>query len=404
MDWLARSPGRAFILIFLLALAVRGYFLTKVPREYVLPHSRWEMEAVATSLVQSGEFADPYILPTGPTAHLPPIMPGLLALIWGLFGMGLAAGYAAWLFRIATYSAMYAMLPWLAGRFGVGKPAGVLAGIAGALVPQWPGHGEALTAIVLGLLLVAFLRRWSGGRGRVSSGGSFLLGLAWGVAFHLQPSLLPVLLGCVAFELCWHRDRRKWAQSAVMALGVTLACLPWGWRNYATFHELVFIRSNLGLELRMAHHEGAAAAMEVMDARGEFRHPRTHEQEARRLKQLGEIEYMRRAKADALDWIRSNPAEFVRLTASRVAHFWGGPLHRPWMAAGVTVLTLLAFLGAWQTLPALAVPQRAALLIPLAAYPLIYYAVTYMARYRVPLNWILLMLAGAAVWSWLERR
>jgi hypothetical protein len=402
VDWLARSPWRSFIIIFLLAFAIRGFFLTKVPHRYILPHTRWEMEATAFSLAERGEFADPYIIPTGPTAHLPPIMPGILALMWTLFGMGLAAGYAAWLFRIATYSAMYAMLPWLAGKLGVGRQAGVLAGVAGALIAVWPGHGEALTAIALGLLLIAFLRRWTVGRS--SPVGSLLLGLAWGAAFHLQPALLPVLLGCVAFELWWSRDRPKWTLSAAMVFGVVLACVPWGWRNYATFHEVFFIRSNLGLELRMAHHDGAAASMEVMDARQEHRHPRTHEEEALKLRELGEVEYMRQAGREALEWIRTHPAAFLRLTASRVIHFWCGPLHRPWTAATVTALTILALLGAIRTLPAMMIPERAALLIPLATYPLIYYVVTYMARYRVPLDWILLMFAATEVWHWLKRR
>jgi len=401
VDWLARSPWRSFIVIFVLAFAIRGYFLTLVSERYILPHTRWEMEATAYSLAERGEFADPYILPTGPTAHLPPIMPGITALIWVLFGMGAMAGYAAWLFKIATYSAMYAMLPWIAGRLGVGRQAGVLAGLTGALMATWPGHGEGLTGIALGLLLVAFLRRWTVGLG--SPAGSLALGLAAGVAFHLQPVLLPVVLGCIAFELWWSRERRKWGLSAVLALGMVLACVPWGVRNYVAFHEVFFIRSNLGLELRMGHHEGAAAAMEVMDARVEHRHPRTHEGEAVKVQELGEVEYMRQAGREALEWMRANPAESSRLTASRAIHFWFGPLHKPLTAAAVTALTILALLGAVRTLRAVSIPYRAALLIPLATYPLIYYVVTYMSRYRQPLDWMLLVLAGAEVWRWIKR-
>jgi hypothetical protein len=401
VDWLARSPWRSFAIIFLLAFAIRGFFLTKVPHEYLLPHDRWEMEAVATSLAESGQFADPYALPTGATAHLPPILPSILALIWRVFGMGLAAGYAAWLFRIATVAAMYAMIPWFAGRLGVGRQAGFLAGLAGAFIATWPGHGEALTAIAMGLLLVGFLRRWTSGLG--SRGGSFLLGLGAGVAFHLQPVLLPVVLGCMAFELWWSKDRRRWILSAVMALGIVLACVPWGWRNYTTFGEMFFIRSNLGLELRMGNHEGAAAAMEVMDAQQEHIHPRTHEGEALKVRELGEVEYMRQAGREALEWIRAHPAEFTRLTASRVVHIWFGPLHDPSVALGFTALTILALLGALRLMPSLTIPQRAAVLIPLATYPLIYYVVAYMPRYRVPLDWIYLMLAGAWVWGWIER-
>ena len=59
-------------------------------------------------------------------------------------------------------------------------------------------------------------------------------------------------------------------------------------------------------------------------------------------------------------------------------------------------LTALAIVGAWRTFPKMTTPQRAALLIPLVLYPLIYYVVAYMPRYRISIDWILYILAGAA--------
>ncbi len=402
LDWLARKPWRASLIIFVLSFSIQSFYLTKVSERYIRPHTRWELQAVAVSLAETGRFADPYMIPTGPTAHLPPIPPGIVGLIYKLFGLTLTAGYIAWLVSIAFYAAVWAMLPWLARRVGLGGQIGVLAGLAGALMPRWPGHGEGLTAIALGLLMVAFVGRWTSGRG--ISGGSLLLGVAGGVAFHVQPVLLPVVLGWMAFELWWSEDRRKWLFAGLMTLGMILACLPWGWRNYRTFDAVFFIRSNLGLELRMGNHEGAAAAMDVMDRRQEHIHPRTHEAEARLVRELGEVAYMRQAGREALDWIKTHPGTFVGLTASRVVHWWLGPLYYPPGAFMVTALTLLALLGAWLTFPSLAVPQRAALLIPLVTYPLIYYVVAYMPRYREPVNWIFLLLAGAAVWHWMGGR
>jgi hypothetical protein len=75
-----------------------------------------------------------------------------------------------------------------------------------------------------------------------------------------------------------------------------------------------------------------------------------------------------------------------------------GPLYDSVRALPYLVLTLLAFLGAWLTFPALSVPQRAAVLIPLLAFPLVYYVMAYMPRYREPIDWIFMVLAGAAVW------
>jgi hypothetical protein len=403
VNWVAASSWRGFWIIFLLAFVIRIFLLTRVSAGFVLPHARMEAPAIATSLVQFGTFADPYALPTGPTAHLPPLVPGMLALIWRVFGMGMVGGYAAWVIRSAFESVMYAMLPWFVGKLGIGRQAGVLGGLAGALVAGWHGHGEALTGILLLLLLIVFLGRWTGALG--SRGRSLLLGLAWGVAFHLQPALLPVLLGCMAFELWWSRDRRKWVHSAAMVLGVTLACAPWGVRNYVVFHEVFFIRSNLGLELRMGNYHGAIADLEVLDGLVEWQHPSAHRGEARKVQELGEVEYMRQAGNEALEWMRTNPGTFAALTASRVVHFWFGPVvHRRWTAAAVTTLTVLALLGAWWSRGALAPPQWAVLLIPLATYPLIYYIVLYMFRYRIPINGILLILAGAAVWHWIKRR
>lgn len=255
--------------------------------------------------------------------------------------------------------------------------------------------------MALGLLMVAFARRWRGRDAPLTH--SFLLGMAGGISFHVQPALLPVVLGWMAFELWWGRGKRRWLRPAVVGIGMIVACLPWGWRNYQTFDAIFFIRSNLGLELRMGNHEGAAASMDAMDRQGEHRHPRTHETEARKLQEMGEVAYMGEARQEALSWILSNPGGFTKLTASRIALWWLGPLYYPPGAALVTALTLLALLGAWLALPTLAVPERAAVLIPLFTYPLIYHVVAYMPRYREPIDWVFLLLAGSAAWRLLHR-
>jgi hypothetical protein len=154
----------------------------------------------------------------------------------------------------------------------------------------------------------------------------------------------------------------------------------------------------------MGNHDGAAAAMDVMDRHQEHIHPRTHEGEARKVQELGEVPYMRRAGEEALNWIGTNPWKFTKLTGSRIAHWWLGPLYDPPMALAYTALSLLAVLGIWTLFPSLTVPQRAALLIPLLTYPLIYYVVAYMPRYRDPIDWVILLLACGAVWRWVGGR
>ena len=400
------GAARYFTLIFLLSLAIRVYQLNQLNQRYLVPTGDRELGAIAISLTKTGEFANTYIIPSGPTAHLPPVPPLIDSLIYRAIGLTSGAGYMRAFLIIVTASLLYGMLPWFSEQFGTGMAAGVIAGLVGALGglvgeiwDKLPGHGEYLAALILGLLLVAFLRRWKGQSGGWTA--SLLLGLAAGAAFHVQPALLPVILGCMLFELWWQKSPRTWALVGMIALGILLACLPWGWRNYRSFNALFFIRSNLGLELRMGNYDGASATFDEMDALGtHYRHPRADGSEARELIEIGEVAYMRQAGAEALAWIGAHPAEFLRLTARRFANLWAGPLHRPLVdSPGVLALTLLAIVGAWRSFPRITIPQRAAFLIPLATYPLIYYFVAYMPRYRIPIDWILYILAGAAVWG-----
>ena len=162
------------------------------------------------------------------------------------------------------------------------------------------------------------------------------------------------------------------------------------------FDEFFFIRSNLGLELRMGYHEGAVPAMESMNM-NKAAHPRLHLEEALKVGELGEMEYMRQAMGEVLSWVRAHPGEFLKLTFLRAILLWFGPLDtttRPYIA----LLTILAILGARRILPVLSVPQRVVMLVPLITFPLIYYLVPYMPRYRIPIDWMILLLAGAEVW------
>jgi len=410
MGRISRSPVRAFVLIFLLSFAVRATLLVSLAdsrRNFYRLGTGIE-DRVALSLLRTGQFADPYMIPTGPTAHPPPLWPGILAVIYSAFGVTPTAGYVRGLVAISSYSALFGLLPWFGRKLGLGTRSGVLAGVVGALIPRqgmdeiigWgvTAHG----ALALGLLTIAFLHRWTSERS--STAGSLLLGLGCGTAFHIKPPLLLVVLGYLIFEVWWKRDRRKWFLSTCVVAGAILACVPWTLRNHAAFHEFTFIRGNFGLELRIANHQGADADGDVTYAReGTVHHPSENLEEARLVRDLGEAEYMRRARNEAFDWIRTHPAEFLHLTLMRFVHFWCGPLRLPWVAALTSMATMLALLGLRRILPALDAPHRAALLIPLVTFPLVYYIVIYQAHYPAPLAWMLLLLAAYELLSWFNR-
>jgi hypothetical protein len=322
IDWFARSPARAFVLIFVIALSVRAIALTRVPVSWVTPSGGGQEDRIAVSLVERGEYSSTYKVATGPTAHVPPLYPFLISLFYRLFGLTVTAGYIRWLVDIVIVSTAYALLPWLAARFGLSPHGGLLAGIAGAFHVQWFCTGEFLAAIFLALLLVGFIRRWT--RGRASAVGSLAIGIACGAALHLKPALLLLFLGCLAFELWWSHGRRMWVQSMVVVLGILLACLPWAWRNWNVFHSVFFIRSNFGLELRVGNHPGAASDITQSYEQGTLRHPEAQIEEAMLVRELGEIECMRRARREALEWMRAHPGKYLSLSLGRFVGFWIG--------------------------------------------------------------------------------
>jgi hypothetical protein len=393
----------AFLFLFLLSVTVRAALLPLLPLDPIRT-LQWENGAVAENLLRTGEYANPYLVPTGPTAHPIPFYTGTLALIYRWFGVTMAAEYARCWLAILGFSLMYALLPWFALRIGIPPQAGLLGGIMGALSPlHLPmglcgGLGEEYAGLAMSLLLLAHLGRWRSRDRSVKR--ALVLGTAWGVAFHISPALLPVMVGCLALEAWWGRRARGWMLAGAVVLGAVVACAPWTLRNYRAFHEVFFIRSNFGLELRMGNHAGVAATMETTDRRRPGPHPRTHVEEAEKVRELGEMEYMRRAGREARQWIIANPGTFARLTVSRVAHVWLGPLDQPRVATGFTLLTILAMLGLRRILPGLGAPERAVVVIPLVAFPLLYYTLSYTPRYRVPIDWLLLLLAGAEVWRW----
>ena len=396
MNRSGRTPWWPGLLVFLLAFAIRLFFITLIPRDALQPSTDWELDAIAMSLVTTGEFANPYILPTGLTAHLPPIPPAILALIYKVFGITMAAGIAGWLFRMLAQSAIWGLLPWIGVRVGIGWKAGFMGGLVGALFPQSLAHGEALAAVLLGLLVVAVVRRWES---VPRPAGTLFLGLAFGISFHVQPVFLLVFLGYLGFELWWRSDPGKWSSAALIVVAALVACVPWGVRNYRAFDALFFVRSNFGLELRMGNHDGAEPSIDHPHFRNEPPHPRTHPEDALKVREWGEVPYMRESGAAARAWIAENPGAFTRLTAERIGYFWLGPLNLPGIALLFAMLTGLAFVGAVRVIRALPPPCTAALLIPLLVYPLVYYLVPWQHRYRFPIEWILFLLAGAALWG-----
>ena len=94
-----------------------------------------EAERIAKSIALRGEFSDPYIVATGPTAHCGPFYPALLSIVYMLCGMGKAALLVRIGLIILANALCCAILPAVAGAFGLPLWSGVAAGLAAAMIP-----------------------------------------------------------------------------------------------------------------------------------------------------------------------------------------------------------------------------------------------------------------------------
>jgi len=374
---------RSCLIIFLAAFAVR---FSGTLRHSPAPDNIYESTKVALTLAKHGAFADPFIFPTGPTAHVAPGYPLVLSLVYRCFGAGTAAEIAKRVLTCAVSSLQYACLPPLALLLGLSRRVGFSAAIFGALVPlqryaESASSWESPWAAVLLMLLTAMLLQGCG-TGYLAA---CRFGVAWGIALLFAPALASIYAGFL-----WLL-RRKARTIAISFLTTVLCLLPWAYRNERRLGSWIWLRDNFGLELSISNQDGANARMG--SNLPDYSHPHGSFVEASRVEALGEVEYNRRKLREALDWIRNNPGHFVRLTAARVFYFWF-----PWASSGwdrifLALVTIASFFGLYETVRVNAVSARLVTIIWLL-YPLVFYVIEFDRRYRHPIEWTMLLMAA----------
>ena len=349
---------------------------------------------LGNSLALHGTFADPFDpLPTGPSAHVAPGYPALVAVIIRSFGNGAAGNLVLGRVTVLVIALQLSLLPFLARHLGMRFLTGVLAAAAWLLGPirmyRWESDFVALLAVLLAFPMFTAFRR------KLSQVELAVTGLLWGVLLLFSPTPL-IVLG--AWLLClYFVARRKRGQLIPLAILPILVILPWVVRNYLVFSEPVFLRDNLGLELAVSNNSCAQYSLDLNRSGINCfsrNHPNESFEEAQKVLQLGEVQYNRVRMKEARAWIRENPGRFLEMTGERFAAFW----FPAWTATAagsppagrssviVSILTLLSLGGAflaWQNSC-----TSVLVLGPwLVVYPLLYYVIQYDERYRHPVLW-----------------
>ena len=395
-------PGprfRAPWLTFWAAFAVRVLYLTLAHTYRIRPYDDHmlfgeEMGRIARALATGYGFADPFRGHTGPTTWVGPLFPLILAGVFKLFGVFTPASAWVILSLNSLFSALTCFTIWEIADRCFNRNVALWSAWIWALYPAAMQYAvrwiwdSSLSTFLFSWVVVLSLRLRSGS---TPSRWAFL-GLLWGLAGLSNPALLIFLPACGLWILSGNRANR--IRGPLLAALLFTACLgPWTWRNWIVFHHFVPTRGNLGAELYLGNGPGATGLLM------EYDHPIQSPDQLRLYTSMGEIAYSQMRGALAFQAIRKNPNLFLRNTLRRVFFFWAGTPHpvsrTEWaeysrnlnfIFGSVCGLLGLA-LALYRRAPAAWLFAWAFLLIPL-----VYYAVAAHARFRHPLEPLIVIL------------
>jgi hypothetical protein len=324
----------AYAALILLTIGCRLAYIVPIRLDMAAhPIKGAEVELAAISLLERGELGNVYHDPTGPTAHVSPLYPAIVAGIYAAFGINtLEAMLAQSVLTTMIIAATLACLPGLARRIGVSETAGWIAAFLLAVLPinfSYESYGDweqPLAALVFVGLLTCFLELRQSAWQRPWLIAT--LGVLSGTAALLSPSLMPAIALMLIVEFVWPTaPRRRVFLGGVGVVAVTaLFVTPWMVRNYHVLGGFVPLRSNFGMELHFGNHADANGNSNVdwsdPDMSNKMRHPHPNAAECQKLADMGELAYMRGRQAEAMAWIKANPDRFAELTAQRFRMFW----------------------------------------------------------------------------------
>lgn len=374
----------------------------------------FDYDQLGQSLAEEGRYrATLFAEPGTASAFRPPAYPYWVAAVYSVFG---TPSYDAVRIAGALLGTLVVLLVWLLGRRVVGERAAWWAALAAALVPSlaWIHAGLLSETLYLPLVLAAVLLvvrlaetpswRWAAGAGVV-------LGASVMTRTNGLVVVLPLLAGAWA-------ARRSWRDCAVLLAGFALALAPWTIRNAVVFGEFLPLGTQPGITAVGVYNDEAAQGTFY----GVWRGPEKIGAFTPLLAQPGttEADLDARFRAEALRYARTHPGYTARVFARHLLQLLelrdvsllatsgfaeaGIPegLARRSTHGGFLVLLALAAAGAVllvrrHTLRPLwlwSVPVL--LLLSMAPFQGI-------ARYRLPVDPFLCLLAGVAITTALAR-
>lgn len=327
-----RKPQTTILLlIVLVALGVRLFFMYAL-ESYIIPNDwafGYETGRIASAIAAGQGFSSPFPEPTGPTALVPPLYPYFLALIFRLFGIYSTASAIVILTLHCVISALTVIPIYFIGKNLFGKPVGYITAAVFALhpAPVWYAINAIWDTTIftfLSMMLMLWLLHLPPGLNHKN-------GAVFGFFMGILILVKSVIAAFYPFMLIWlflrspAELKKKAASLGIICVITFLTLVPWLMRNYAVFGKFM-LRSNLGLELSLENCQETWDALEAGAKSDVFiqRHPTINLGEFLVYKSLGEVSYMNLCLDKALTFIRENPEKYLTLTRRRISAFWLG--------------------------------------------------------------------------------
>jgi hypothetical protein len=282
-----------------------------------------ETGKAAMALLKFGYIGNPYVIPTGPTAHVSPVLVGLIALVYQLFGPNSAASDVV---LGCVASALYAL--------SVGETLKIVALCRLSKAAGWITLGLLIAVPFFLFQSTIYYRQWD------QPFAAYILVMGWrifeqsqrsatpyryeaemgvltGLAVLISPTTVPAAAITLAGVIWTRRRVANVKISILICAAIIIACVaPWVVRNEIQFRQLIVMRSNFGLEMAVGNAPGALGYSG--SGTGGDLHPHDSVAAAKEVARIGEAAYMREMSRRAAGWIAADPARFLTLTLQRM--------------------------------------------------------------------------------------
>jgi 4-amino-4-deoxy-L-arabinose transferase-like glycosyltransferase len=377
----------------------------------------WEEGWVARALASGHGFSSPYYPWSGPTAIVPPLYPGLLALVFKLFGVySLTSGFII-LSINSLLSAVTSIPVYFSAKYSLGTRMAMIAAWVWAFYPFaiYFSAGRvweyALTAL---LFTTCFCISQ-----RIHGSTKPLAWLGWGALCGLTGLSNPAILSAIPFLLllALYKVRKRggrWLLNGALTSVALIAVLtPWTVRNYRALGILCPVRDVMPLVMYAENFGNAPFDNSSPPSSDNEPYPPSNPAEMRKFLAMGETAYMADKHAMTLDEFHNHPhySFLVIKTLRRFVYYWTGywsfsaeelqaQPYAPENCFYVTCITLLMLRGIrrlWRLNHTALLPY----LVLIGIFPMTYYITKPLMDYRQPIEpaIIVLAVAGAVPWK-----